>query len=106
MRPASSRACDSTDALYDLRPPDRLDGATGTLGGVKGRRAAGAATRSRRAAPAEPRTQAGLGRSDGARRPGPAPAQAAEDEPAGDAGPSAALLYTSDAADDLLCVDL
>jgi hypothetical protein len=35
--------------------------------------------------------QAGLGRPDGARRLGPAPAQAAEDEPAGDAGHAAAL---------------
>jgi hypothetical protein len=38
-----------------------------------------------------PRAQAGLGRPDGARRPGPAPAQAAEDESAGDAGHSAPL---------------
>jgi hypothetical protein len=75
IRLASSRACDSTDALPDLRPPDRLDGAPGALGGVEGRRAAGAASRSRGAAPAEPRAQAGLGRSDGARRPGPAPAR-------------------------------
>jgi hypothetical protein len=35
MRLASSRACDSSDALPDLRPPDWLDGAAGALGGVK-----------------------------------------------------------------------
>src|SRR5580698_4701916 len=91
MRLASSRACDSTDALPDLRPPDRLDGAADALGGVERRRAAGAAPRGRRAASAEPEAEDGLGRSCGARSPGPAPAQAAEDKPAGDAGHSAAL---------------
>jgi hypothetical protein len=27
---AASRACDGTDALPDVRPPDKLDGASGT----------------------------------------------------------------------------
>jgi hypothetical protein len=49
-----SRACGHTDALPDVRPPDWLDGAAGTLGGVEGRRVAGAAPGGRDAAAAEP----------------------------------------------------
>src|SRR5690349_24126677 len=57
---AVSRACDYTDALPVLRPPDRVDGVAGTFGGVEGRRAAGAAPGGGGAAAAEPQAQAGL----------------------------------------------
>jgi hypothetical protein len=40
---AVSRGCDSTDALRDLRALGRLDVAAGALGGLEGRRVAGAA---------------------------------------------------------------
>src|SRR5436190_23413898 len=85
-RLAVSRACDCTDALPDLRPPDGMDGAAGTLGGVEGRRVAGAAPRGRRAAAAEPQAEAGLGRPGGAGRAGPAAPPAGAEEPAGVAG--------------------
>src|ERR1700752_1324924 len=88
---AVSAACDSTDALPDLRPPDWLDGAAGALGGVEGRRVAGAAPRGRGAAAAEPQARAGLGRPRGTRRPGPAAPPVAAEEPARDAGHAAAL---------------
>jgi hypothetical protein len=39
---AVSAACDSTDALPDLRAPDWLDGAAGAFGRVEGCRIAGA----------------------------------------------------------------
>jgi hypothetical protein len=38
-----SRIRDGTNALLDLRPPGRLDGAADTLRGIEGRRAAGTA---------------------------------------------------------------
>ena len=50
-----------------LAPPGWLDGTAGTLGGVEGRRVAGAAPRGRGRTQAE----AGLGRPGRARRPGP-----------------------------------
>ena len=49
------RACDDTDALLDVRPPDRMDGAARSFGGVERRRAAGAAPGGRGAAATEPR---------------------------------------------------
>ena len=49
---AASRACDRTDALPDIRPPGRLDGAAGALGGVEGRRAVGAPPAPQRSRPA------------------------------------------------------
>src|SRR5207248_2607190 len=88
---AVSRACDSTDALPGLRPPDRVDGVAGTFGGVEGRRAAGAAPGGGGAAAAEPQAEAGLGGPDGDRRPGAAAPETVADEPAGDAGPAAAV---------------
>ena len=88
---AGSQARDHTDALPDLRPPDRVDGAAGAFGGVEGCRAAGAAPGGGGAAAAEPEAAAGLGRPDGARRPGPAAPQTAADEPAGDPGDAVAL---------------
>src|SRR5207245_7206290 len=42
---AGSRTRDDTDALPDVRPPGRVDGAAGTFFGVERRRAAGAAPR-------------------------------------------------------------
>jgi len=95
-RLAASRACDLTDALPDLRPPGRVDGVAGTFVGVEGRRAAGAAPGGGRAAAAEPKTEAGLGRPGDARRPGPAPPQAAAAEPASNAGHAAALAPAAD----------
>src|SRR5205823_1679760 len=79
---AVSRACDSTDALPGLRPPDRVDGVAGTFGGVEGRRAAGAAPGGGGAAAAEPQAEAGLGGPDGDRRPGAAAPETVADEPA------------------------
>src|SRR5260370_30564156 len=88
---AVSAACDSADALPDLRAPDWLDGAAGGFGGVEGCRAAGAAPRGRGAAAAEPRAKAGPGRPRGPRRLGPAAPQVAAEESARDAGHAAAL---------------
>src|ERR1035437_3254121 len=90
-RLAGWSARDHTNAVSDLRPRDRVDGAAGAVGRVERRRAAGAAPGSGGAAAAEPQAQAGLGRPDGARRPGPAAPQAAADEPAGDPSHAAAL---------------
>ena len=69
---ASSRACDGTDALPHVRPPDGLDGTAGAFFGVEGRRVADAAPRSLGAAAAEPPAEAGLGRPGGSGCPGPA----------------------------------
>jgi hypothetical protein len=66
-------------------------GAAGTLGGVEGRRTAGAAPRGRRAAAEEPQAEAELGRSGGTRRPGQAAPRAGANEPAGDTRHSAGL---------------
>src|SRR6266705_2431660 len=90
-----SRACDSTDALPGLRPPDRVDGVAGTFDGVEGRRAAGAAPGGGGAAAAGPQAQAGLGGPDGDRRPGAAAPETVADEPAGDAGHAVALAPAS-----------
>src|SRR6185437_6306226 len=79
VRLAASQACDPTDAVSDVRTPDRLDGAAGALGGVERRRVACAAPRGRCAAAAEPPAETGLGRPS---RTG---------EPAGHAGHAAAL---------------
>src|SRR5215469_4936664 len=65
------RSAQQTDDLPGVPAPGRLDGAAGTLGGVEGCRAAGAAPRARRAAAAEPQAQVGLGRPGDTRRPGP-----------------------------------
>jgi hypothetical protein len=81
---AGSRARDRTGALPDLRPPDWLDDAARTLGGVEGGRAAGAAPGGGGAAAAEPQAEAGLGRPGGARCAGPPASQTAADGPAGD----------------------
>ncbi len=59
---ARSQARDGSDALPGLRPPDWLDGAASTFGGVEGCRVAGAAPASRRAAALESEAQAGVGR--------------------------------------------
>src|SRR6266566_9936552 len=99
---AGSRACDSTDAVPDVRPPDWLDRAAGALVGVERCRAAGVAPGGRGAAAAAPETEAGLGRPGGSRRPDPAAAQAAADEPPGHAGHAAALAPAAG----LLAVDL
>src|SRR5260370_30273655 len=75
---AVSAACDSADALPDLRAPDWLDGAAGGFGGVEGCRAAGAAPRGRGAAAAETPAKGGPGQPRGPPRlcpaapPGPA----------------------------------
>src|SRR6266480_72354 len=89
---AGSRACDGTDAVSDVRPPGRVDGAACTFGGVEGCGAAGAAPGGRGAAAPEPQAQAGLGRPGGDRRPGAAAPQTAADEPANDPGLAAALV--------------
>src|SRR5690348_9564613 len=88
---AGSRACDGTDALSDVHAPDWLDGASGAFVGVEGRRVAGAAPRGCGAAAPAPETEAGLGRSGGAGRLGPAAPETAADESAGHAGHAAAL---------------
>src|SRR5215467_5660755 len=88
---AGSRARDGTDALLDVRPPGRVDGAAGAVGGVEGRRAAGAAPRGRGAAAPESETEAGLGRPGGTYRPGTAATPAAADGTAGHAGHAVAL---------------
>src|SRR5690242_4122274 len=80
---ARSLVRDGTDALFDVRPPDRLDDAAGTLFGFEGRRASGTAPGSRGAAAAEPEAEAGLGRPGGDGRAGPAPAGKAASAPAG-----------------------
>src|ERR1700677_1007805 len=90
-RLAGWTARDHTNAVPDLRPPDRLDGAAGTIGRIERRRAAGAASGGDGAAAAEPQTEAGLGRPRSNRRLGPAAPQTAADEPAGDAGHAIAL---------------
>src|SRR5579859_7760668 len=84
-------ACDTAHAVSDVRPASRVDGAAGAFVGVQGRRAAGAAPGGRGAPAAEPQTTAELGRPGDTRRPGPAAATAAADEPAGDTGHAAAL---------------
>src|ERR1017187_8170777 len=82
-RLAASRVCDGTDAVSDVRPAARVEGAAGTFVGVEGRRVAGAAPGDRGAAAAEPQTEAGLGRPDGDRCPGAAaPQTVAGDTPA------------------------
>src|SRR5262249_10868535 len=88
---AASQAYDGTDALPDVRPPGRVDGAAGTVVGVERCRAAGAAPGGRGAAAPEPEAEAGLGRPGGARSPGPSAPQAAADAPPGRAGHAAAL---------------
>src|SRR5216684_2381282 len=88
---AGSRACDGTDAVSDVRPPGRVDGAAGTLDGVEGCRVAGAAPRGRGAAPPELQAQAGLDRPGGARRADVAAPEGAADRPPGDAGYAAVL---------------
>src|ERR1700691_6065893 len=90
-RLAEWTARDHTNAVPDLRPPDRLDGAAGTVRRIERRRAAGAAPGGSGTAAAEPQTEAGLGRSRRDRRPGPAAPQTAADEPAGNPGDVAAL---------------
>src|SRR5690348_14553031 len=92
---ARSRACDGTDAVSDIRPAGRVDGAAGAFGGVEGRRAAGAAPGGRGAAAAEPQAEAGLGRPGGPRCPGAAAPEAAAGEPPGHAGHAAALAPAS-----------
>src|SRR5690348_17099728 len=92
---AVSRACDYTDALPVLRPPDRVDGVAGTFGGVEGCRTAGAAPGGGGAAAAEPQAEAGLGGPDGDRRPGAAAPETVADESAGDAGYVVALAPAS-----------
>src|SRR6266571_7455858 len=62
---AGSRACDGTDALPDVRPPDRMVGAAGAVDGGERCRTAGAAAGGRCAAPPAPQTEAGLGRPGG-----------------------------------------
>src|ERR1700722_14647720 len=47
---AGSRVCDGTDSLPDVRSPGRVDGASGPVVSVEGRRAAGAAPGGRGAA--------------------------------------------------------
>src|SRR5262245_31625976 len=59
LRLEASQACDSTDALPDLRPPGRVDGAFRPFFGLEGCRAAGAAPGGRGAAAAESETEAG-----------------------------------------------
>jgi hypothetical protein len=88
---AGSRACGGTAALPGLRPPDWLDGAAGTLGGVEGCRVAGASAGGGSATAAESQIEAGLGRPGGARCAGPAASQAVADGPAGDPGHAAGL---------------
>lgn len=68
-----------------------MDGATGTVDGLEGRRATGAAPGGRGAAAPAPQAEAELGRPGGTRRPDPAAAPAAADLPCGDAGHAAAL---------------
>src|SRR5204862_8229774 len=89
---AVSRACDRTDALPGLRPPDRVDSVAGTFGGVEGRRAAGAAPGGGGATTAEPQAEAGLGGPDGDRRPGVAAPVTVRDELAGVAGHAACVV--------------
>jgi hypothetical protein len=88
---AVSRACGSTDALPDLRPPDRIDDAAGTVGGAEGRRVAGAARRGRRATAAERPGRNWTGRTGqySPSRPGCSPVRS--DEPASDSRHAAAL---------------
>src|ERR1022692_1784774 len=88
---AVSRACDCTDALSGLRPPDRVDGAAGTFGRIERRRAAGAAPGGGGAAAAEPQAEAGLGGPDGVRCPDAAAPWIVANGPAGDAGHAAAV---------------
>src|ERR1022692_621165 len=88
---ARSQACDGTASVSDVRPPGWVDGAAGTVGGVEGRRAAGAAPGGRGAATAASQTEAGLGRQGGTRRPDPAAPQAAADRSPGHARHAAAL---------------
>jgi hypothetical protein len=76
---AGSRVCDDTDPVPDVRPPGRVDGAAGTVGGVEGRRAAGAAPGDRGPAAPASSAEAGLGRPGGTRRPDAAAATAATD---------------------------
>src|ERR1035437_255238 len=90
-RLAASRVCDGTDAVSDVRPAARVEGAAGTFVGVEGRRVAGAAPGDRGAAAAEPQTEAGLGRPDGDRCPGAAAPETVADEPPGHAGHAAAM---------------
>jgi putative transposase len=52
---ARSRACDGTDAVSDVHPAGRVDGAAGAVVGVEGRRAACAAAGDRGAARQHPR---------------------------------------------------
>jgi hypothetical protein len=76
---AGSRVCDDTDPVPDVRPPGRVDGAAGTVGGVEGRRDAGAAPGDRGPAAPASSAEAGLGRPGGTRRPDAAAATAATD---------------------------
>ncbi len=69
---AGSRACDGTDAVSDVRPPDWLDRASGAFVGVERCRAAGTAPGGLGAAVPVPQAEAGLGGPGGARRLGPA----------------------------------
>src|SRR5580704_12509419 len=89
---AGSPACDGTDPLFNVRRPGRVDGATGTVDGLEGRQATGAAPGGRGAAAPAPQAEAELGRPGGTRRPDPAAAPAAADLPCGDAGHAAALV--------------
>src|SRR5215470_3112138 len=88
---AGSRACDGTDAVSDVRPASRVDGAAGAIVRVEGRRAACAASGGRGAAAPASETEAGLGRPGGARCFGSAAGQAAQDGQAGNAGNAAGL---------------
>src|SRR6266516_1942125 len=88
---AGSQGCDGTDALSDVRPPDRLDGSAGAFVGVEGRRAAGAAPGGRGAAAPAPQAEAGLGRPSSTGRPDAAAATIFAAGSAGDAGHAAGL---------------
>src|SRR5437899_618691 len=90
-RLAGSQVRDGSDALPDIRPRDRVDGAARAFWGVEGCRVAGAAPGGGGAAAAEPQAEAGLGRPYGDGRPGPAAPQAFADEPAGDPADATAL---------------
>ena len=55
---AGSRPCDSTDAVSDVRPAGRMDGAADTFAGVEGCRGAGGAPGGRGPAAAGPQAKA------------------------------------------------